>query len=391
MRESTNSNAQQLPVAATLDVQAVERALNELWMQNAGASDADEEGAVLRARVLNLMVHITGEDDLREVEELLLDVAAAHPCRALVLLADAAGADQDIEMHVSSRCRLEGGAGGRHLCCEQVTLRASGRFAVELPSASVPLLISDLPVFLWWRGTLRLVNEDFQRLASAADRIIIDSAQCREPYEELQGLNEFLRRWRKGRQGLSDLNWSRLTAWRSLLAGFYDVPEHAGALSRLSRVRIEYVAPGGASPDIAPKALILAGWLASRLGWRVAGRPQQTNAGAQLFSMEKDGREIVFEFQAASHNAVEAGGLARVELIADSEPQASFVAMRSEDSRSLETRETFKGNTRTTRVIYGGDMTEAAQLVAELEILSHDRIYEEAVAKVSELLAETRP
>jgi glucose-6-phosphate dehydrogenase assembly protein OpcA len=387
MRESTSTKAQQISIEATLDVQAIERELNELWMQNAGASEMDEEGAMLRARVLNLMVYVTSEQALGEVDEMLMDVAGVHPCRALVMLADLEGADKDIEMHVSSRCQREGGAGGRHLCCEQVTLRAGGRFALELPSACVPLLVSDLPVFLCWRAPLGFNEQTFQNLMRAADRVIIDTALCLHPDVELRALAGFLQRQRKTQTGLSDLNWTRLNAWRSLLASFYDAQEHRHALESLSRVIVEYVAPQAAPETVAPKALILAGWLASRLGWRgVKGQTQAVNDGAHLFSLEKNGRRIVIEFRQVSHQAVAPGGIARVELAAGTEPPLSFVVMRAEDGRNLKTQESSETHTRATRVLAPGDRTEAELLSIELEILSHDRIYEDAVAKAVEML-----
>ncbi len=388
MRESITSNARQIPIEATLDVQAVERELNELWMQNAGG--ADEEGAMLRARVLNLMIYVESEEALSEAEEVLLNVAAMHPCRALVMLASPDGEDKDIEMHVSSRCQIGGGggAGARHLCCEQVTLRASGRFTIELPSASVPLLVSDLPVFLWWHTTPRFQQEIFKNLRNSADRVVIDSASSLNPYEDLRALASLLQLEKKERRGLSDLNWARLTTWRALLAGFYDAPEHLEALSRLSRVRIEYIAPEAAPGSVAPRALLLAGWLASRLGWRTtASEKAGINDGVHLFSKEQDGRTITVEFVSSEHKAVAPGGIARVELVAESDPQSSFVAMRAEDSRDLETREATDTDKRTARVLAGATEPTAGELLAtELEILRHDRLYEEAVAKVAEML-----
>jgi glucose-6-phosphate dehydrogenase assembly protein OpcA len=385
MQESITSNAQQIPVGATLDVQAVERELNELWMQNAGG--ADEEGAMLRARVLNLMVYVASEQALGQAEEILLGLAAAHPCRALVMLADPEGKDKDIEMHVSSRCQRAGGAGARHLCCEQVTVRASGRFTVELPSVSVPLLVSDLPVFLWWQGAPGLQQEIFKSLRNSADRVVIDSAASLDPYADLRALASLLKLEKKERRGLSDLNWARLTTWRALLAGFYDVPEHREALSRLSRVRIEYIAPEAAPDSVAPRALLLAGWLASRLGWRATSEKARVNDGVHLFSMEQDGRTISVEFKLSGHTAVAPGGIARVELVTDSDPQSSFVAMRAEDSRDLKTQQATDADTRTSRVVTGAaEPTEAELLAAELEILRHDHVYEEAVAKAAEML-----
>ncbi len=387
MQESFNT--QPVQMAATLDVQAIERELNELWMQNAGAGSVDEEGAMLRARVLNLMVYVTDEAVLRLVDDLLMDVATMHPCRALLMFANPLDEDQDIEMQVSSRCRLEGGAGGRHLCCEQVTMRACGRFTVELPSASMPLLVSDLPVFLWWRAALDFDDHNFKSLMRAADRVIIDTAGCTHTRETLRALAEFLQRRRRTQTSVSDLNWARLTAWRTLLANFYDAPENLPALERLSRVRIDYLARDGAPGLPAPKALILAGWLAGRLGWRVtaSGEAEAVGDDAQLVSLEKDGRTLVIEFRKVEHRAVTPGGIARVELLAESEPQTAFVVFRAEDGRNLETRADFSAeDTHMTRVLTGRDKSEAELLVAELEILSHDSIYEEAVAKAVELI-----
>lgn len=385
MQSGEKLNLKVIPVGATLDVQAVERELNELWMQNAGG--ADEEGAMLRARVLNLMVYVESEEALSEAEEMLLNVVAMHPCRALVMLADPDGEDKDIEMHVSSRCQIGGGAGARHLCCEQVTLRAGGRFTIELPSASVPLLVSDLPVFLWWHTAPRFQLEIFKNLRNAADRVVIDSASSLNPYDDLRALASLLQLEKKERRGLSDLNWARLTTWRALLAGFYDVPEHLEALSRLSRVRIEYIAPEAAPDSVAPRALLLAGWLASRLGWRTASERARINDGVHLFSMEQDGRAITVEFVPSEHKAVAPGGISRVELVAESDPPSSFVAMRAEDSRDLETQQATDADKRTARVLAGAAEPTGAELLAtELEILRHDRIYEEAVAKVAEML-----
>lgn len=388
MKNHASFDSQQIPLAATLDVQAVERELNELWMRSAGADRGDAEGAVLRARVLNLMVYVESERDLNEVDEMLLDVASVHPCRALVMLGDKDGADEDLQMHVASRCRMESGAGGRHLCCEQVTIRAGGSYAVELPSACLPLLIPDLPVFLWWRGAHNFEGKIFQTLSRASDRVIIDSSKCSDTYDHLRSLANLLQRQQKTELSLSDLNWSRLTTWRSLLAGFYDAPEHFEALARLSRVHIEYVVPEAESDTIAPKALLLAGWLASRLGWRVVSQKSQGGeSGKQFFHMEQDGRSIAIEFRPSEHRAVAPGGLVRVELFAESEPQHTFVAMRAEDCRNLETLESSEaGEAHAKRVIVGGDRTEVEVISAELEIFCHDRIYEEAAVKAAEII-----
>jgi glucose-6-phosphate dehydrogenase assembly protein OpcA len=389
MRQITHSAPQQIKVSATLDVQSVERELSQLWKENAGASEEEEDSAVMRARVLNLMVYISLEAALEEVNRVLGEVTSAHPCRVLVLLAETAAPDQDIEMFVSAHCFSAGDAGVRNLCGEQLTLKARGQFTVELPSASVPLLVPDLPVFLWWRDAPRLGDETFASLMHAADRVIIDSAAFRNPHEDVLELVTLLGTRRRDAAAISDLNWARLTSWRTLLASFYDVEEYRAALENIERVRIEYVPHGNAPGMIAPKALILAGWLASRLGWRIpAGQSlsQKNERGEQHITMEKDGRQIELEFVPTERRAEMQGWIARIELIAKEPAPARFIVLRSEDGRYLETEVIADGEERLSRTLVGGDKSEAELLACELEIICHDRIYEEAISAAASVL-----
>lgn len=378
MKQTIQTTPKPVRVPETLDVQAVERELNRLWMDNAGGGERDEAGAVIRARVLNLMVYVSSPQALDEVNELLSEITSAHPCRALVMVAERDTEDRDIEMLVSSYCHSSEAEKTKHLCCEQVTIRACGRFTVELPSAAGPLLVPDLPVFLWWRDQPRLGDEVFRKLGRASDRVVVDSADFLEPYKDLFSLAELLQTERAAHTGLSDLNWARLTSWRGLLANFYDVREYRAALNAINRVRIEYVPPESDAGKIAPKALILAGWLMSRLGWRVAA--EQTKAtNARAVRLEKDGREILLEFQSVERLAAMRGWIARIELSSEVPEPSTFIVSRSEDGRYLETQSVRSKETRASRLLTGGDKTEAELLGRELEILSHDRIYEEAV------------
>ena len=83
--------------------------------------------------------------------------------------------------------------------------------------------------------------------------------------------------------GISDLNWARLTSWRGLLADFYDVPEYRAALEEIDKVCITYVAPQTDETAIAPQALLMAGWLASRLQWAIKDKPGTQEGERTLF------------------------------------------------------------------------------------------------------------
>lgn len=382
-----NLDPRQLDVPATLDVQAVERELSQLWKQNASAEEAGEEGAMMRARVLNLMVYVSTEEAQRETTEMLMEVAASHPCRALVMVALREAADRDIEIFVSAYCQSPAGTRASHLCCEQVTLIARGRFAVELPSATTPLLVPDLPVFLHWRDSLPAGDAVFTSLVRASDRVIIDSADFRSPHDDLIALAALLQRVRAAHAALSDLNWTRLTSWRSLLAGFYDVQEYRAALDRLNGVYIEYVAAEGAPEAIAPQALILAGWLASRLDWRVSSKlATQADKEARVALFDKQGRRLAVEFRQVERPEMRPGRLARIELRAEGEPATNFVVSRSEDGRRLETHLSSGTGVRAARVIVCRNRSIATLLSRELAILSPDRIYEQAIALAAQMI-----
>src|SRR6267143_1634015 len=165
----------QIELGKTLDVEVVERQLAQLWDETAGGVHSDDEAAVLRARVANLLVFVPSDAMLDEVQQLIPELTAIHPSRVLLMRGDRAGEDRDIEMSVTSYCQTDKRTGARRLCCEEASLRASGKFVVELPSAALPLLVPDLATFVWWRDALQVSEKVFETLLRASDRLVIDS------------------------------------------------------------------------------------------------------------------------------------------------------------------------------------------------------------------------
>src|SRR5688500_799775 len=102
----------------------------------------------MRARGAKLLIHLTADSAADEVHKMLVDLSTHHPGRVIVMVGAAEEANRDIALTVDSFSKPSGKKIDRRLCCEQVTLNARGRFVVELPSAAIPLLVPDLPVFL---------------------------------------------------------------------------------------------------------------------------------------------------------------------------------------------------------------------------------------------------
>lgn len=364
----------QIHVPKTLDVEAVEHALSELWHKT--THDPNEsEGAVMRARAANLMVFVTREEALPETKRTINELALIHPCRALVMLADYEGPDIDIELFVSAFCQQERRTKKVELCCEEVTLIARGNFAAELPSAATPLLVPDLPVFLWLQDLQRLDDSTVQSLTRAAERLVIDSVDLPPVSFDLDAFSQLFTRQGSQAIAVSDINWSRLTSWRALLASFYDVAEYRSALTDLRRVKIEYVSPAGNPEAVATQALLIAGWLASRLNWTIGSEGSKKDRTSYRAS-RPDGEDLIVKLQRVEHPAMKPGRLARVELQTEA---AVFTVRRADDGLHLETEATLEGRLCPGRTLPVRNRSTAHLLSREMEILRKDVPYEDAI------------
>ena len=377
----------QIQVEKTLDVEVVEGQLAELWKQIAGGDTLEDDVAVLRARVANLLVFVATAELLDEVHQMILELTAIHPSRVLLMHGAREAPDRDIEMAVESFCQTDKRTGAKRLSCEEVTLSAQGSFVAELPSAALPLLVSDLSTFLWWRDVPRTNDKVFGSLLRAADRLVIDSAEFEDTERDLLEINKlFGGGW--GSIGISDLNWARLTFWRGLLADFYDVPAYHAWLDDIDSVRLDYVGPEQAPETIAPQALLISGWLASRLGWEFGDQAQhEGNSEITSFSCRsKDNRNIKLELHRVERGERKPGRLVRVELRSSSATPVSFKVVRSEDNLHLLSETKLGGDTHRGRVLPVRNRSAAQLLSRELEILCNDQIYQEALAVVARMI-----
>jgi glucose-6-phosphate dehydrogenase assembly protein OpcA len=251
MEEAVIGEPRQAPGGGRMSVGQIERELGKLRTN-------DDGSLALRSSVLNLIV-VTDEESAEEITTSVSRLAGRYPARAVVFVADPEG-ESNIDVGLSAFCHARGG-GGAQVCAEQITIHAEGPPAAHLESFAGPLLIPDLPVFLWYPGAFSPHSPEFAAMAELADRVILDSAGGPpEDHEtclrQIAGLVKD-----PATPAIGDLQWVGLSPWRSLLADTFGAPERAGELERIERVEVLY-APGGEN-----RALLLVGWLASTLGW----------------------------------------------------------------------------------------------------------------------------
>src|ERR671916_372599 len=204
------------------------------------ASERRSAGGVASGLALTL-VAVVEEKKVREAEAAATIAAAAHPCRLLIVVRS--------DLEGRSRLDAEIVVGGRLGPAEAVVMRMYGRLALHAESVVMPLLGPDVPVGTWWpTEPPELIANDF--LGVVADRRITDCAQSHDRIAALrQRANDYA-------PGDTDLAWTRITPWRTLLAGAFDTLD------------TKVVGATIVAPATDPTAALMIGWLASRLGIR---------------------------------------------------------------------------------------------------------------------------
>ena len=195
----------------------------------------------------SVMTHLAWvpEPWLDRARDALSGMAERHPSRTILLVPDPDAGYSRVDATASVESYAVPGV-ERDVCTEVVELRLCGMRAKAPASVVQPLLVSDLPVFLRWRGEPPWGAVELDQLVGIIDRLIVDSTEWDDlpfPYRHLAELFP--------RTAVSDIAWARTSRWRTLLASLWPGIADVGTI----RVR-----------GTAAQAWLLCGWLRSRLG-----------------------------------------------------------------------------------------------------------------------------
>jgi len=214
--------------------------------------------------VLTLVI-VTNEGDSYDSLRAALEAAHEHPSRVLVTILRPGRSAPKLDAEV----RFLGDSGPG----ETVVMRLHGELAAHAESVLLPLLLPDAPVVAWWPGQAP-DNPALDPVGALAQRRITDTAAAADP------LSELARRAGGYCPGDTDLAWTRITQWRTLLAASLDQP-------------FEPVTGGSVSCEPgSPSAELLARWLESRLKVPIE-RTVSGGPGITAVSLVTEGGEIV--------------------------------------------------------------------------------------------------
>ena len=223
----------------------VEAALRRLLIER----HAENDGYV-PARVLNL-VCIVERQWSGEIANRLRRVGRYAPSRTIVCAVSEGRHTIDAVATIAATATPHDGQ--RVLTHETVILDLGERHLEHLESIVDPLVITDLTTVVWAPHGHWEAVEALRRMSQC---VLVDSADDPDVAGALRRAQTLL-----ADRYVVDLAWLRTTPWRERIAMLFDQPRRRARLGEIASLRIRNAPESGAA------ALLLCGWLTSRLRW----------------------------------------------------------------------------------------------------------------------------
>jgi glucose-6-phosphate dehydrogenase assembly protein OpcA len=221
-----------------------------------------ENGGFVPARVINMVAFVDRQYG-GEIANRLRGVGRYHASRLVVLAYEPRR--EQIDARVSVTSQADPGPGELSLMQESVVVEIGASHMDDLLTIVDPLVVTDLPTLLW---SPHGHPEAVEALSPLAQALLLDSVEdpiWREALDYAASLTEDLY--------VVDLAWLRSTPWRERIASAFASAQRRPELYTIARVTIRH------HPNSTVSAMLLSGWLASRLDWRV--EPLVAHAGAR--------------------------------------------------------------------------------------------------------------
>lgn len=251
---------------------AIETALRELLYQRHAANPS-----LVPARVLNLVV-VADRQWRGEISNRLERVGRYRASRTVQCTVEEGRKTLDAKMVMSYDESPSGTLGVIH---ERVEIEVGPEHLARLDTIVDPVLVSELPTMLWAPHGFR---DAVMSLISLIDVILLDSDDHDSDEVGLEEAAELLEH-----VYVVDLAWLRTTPWRERLAASFDPSDRQPALDQLAEISIRHHKHSTSS------AALLAGWLASRLGWTPAQLSKGNGGALHAALAARDGRKVKVE------------------------------------------------------------------------------------------------
>ena len=265
---------------------AIEAALRNLLVEG-----HQEDRAYAPARVCNLVV-VVDRQFKGEIANRLERVGRYHPSRTVLCAVEPRRSTMDAWAQMT----CEAPDGDLAVAAEQIEIEIGEKHVKGLDAIVDPLIVTDLTTIVWAPHGHEEAVDALRRLIQV---VLLDSAQQLHARDAIKRAVDL-----SGDAYIVDLAWLRSTPWRERIAATFDPEKLRPDLRHISRFAIRHHPESGAA------ALLLAGWLGSRLGWEPS--PLVARHGALIGKAHSKRQDIALELEPAPEQSVR--GLAVVEV-----------------------------------------------------------------------------
>lgn len=388
----------------------VEAELDRMWRDANRSAVAAGGYAAARASVMTLVAYTYTEEQAQRAQKVIEAMGTSHPSRIIIVATPGTREGPAIEAYVSAHTHT---VGTNISYSEQILVEARDGAARHVPGAVLPLILSGLPSFLWWSGEPAWKSAQLESLVDGVDRVVIDTSEMEHPEQSLVAQEDLVRR-KKSSTAFSDFNWTRGNPWRELVAGFFDAQSMRKYLDGIDQVTIEYAAGAETEETNASAAYLFAGWLASRLGWRIQSnyRARGLRSAHQHTMYSPLGQVVTIDINArfglpimnwqdiapddeapgadgrTRPAAVGPGALVMVHIHSKTEDgqTATFAVAREQDLRHASTLAQVPGQSIPSQTVHLRSIGETSILLRQLSLLTHDLVYEDALSIAAHLI-----
>lgn len=386
--------------ADTLDTGAIHDELTRLWAELGGPLHGGQApgemiaephpggGGLMRANTLNLIAVAEKAEYAGLITESISQLRDFLPSRTVIFITGAE-IPRRSTWHIDLRLNeaYHAGSDAPTLRFETIIISADPKVAGHLASLVSPLMISELPTFLWWPSGDFASSPVFEDLVEIVDRLIVDSGQLGNDARALAQLRTLLDD--EDDPWVGDFTWLRLQPWRHLIAQFFDPQEVQPALQTIAQVNIAYAPSREDSGSGLAAALLMVGWLGSRLNWEVVEPLERRKSGgwtAPLRSLNSDNKVRHIQIRLSPDESVASHfSLRSVEIVSTDDHEGVFRVMRTDQDELITSSETAAAPY-VTRVVYARRLGSVEMLGEELQRFGPDRILEDAIRLATRML-----
>lgn len=369
----------------TIEVSRIHSAISDCWKTweehhpNPSVIEAGSaEQVYMHTSTVNVIVAVDTESDAKRAVDNLSQLIDYSPSRLLILVRKGRpDEDERFSVHIKVE-EYEHTRGVAPVRLETITILAPLGNDQSLASLSSPLLIPDLPDVLYVPYGPIADNGLVSNLREQVDILIADSIWMRDTGATLAALASHNTRQDVG--DISDIAWSRLHVWRQLIAQFFDQPAALESLATIEEVHITFASVAADGRGGRSSALLLAGWLATRLGWRASGELVKSRNGWRSTlraTGQGKSREVVLLL--TEGGAVDSCScIGKIQIVAGSDFPGTFEVERTSDDEITTTSE-LSGAPAVTRMVHSGCADERSLISQELRRLHEDPTYTAAL------------